>query len=269
MFSKFFHLKYFLQIFIFGAVLAVVQCGQLGHGGYSQQSQYNTINHGASYGAAPYYNSAALDHAAYNNGLGYGGSLSPLIHQSSLTHAAPLAHANSFAHSASLSHAAPLIHASPLSHQASLAHGHATPLAHPSALTYSSPLAHAAPLSHAATISHTAPFAHATSHANVVSLSHASRSHVGKYGGYYSGQAYNSHPKYQYSYSVEDPHTGDHKAQHETRDGDVVKGGYSLLQPDGSFRKVSYSADDHNGFNAVVHNSGPSHHVYSAQYHHY
>lgn len=51
-----------------------------------------------------------------------------------------------------------------------------------------------------------------------------------------------------YSYSVEDPHTGDHKSQHEVRDGDVVKGEYSLLQPDGSFRKVTYSADDHNGY---------------------
>ncbi|XP_068630568.1 larval cuticle protein A2B-like [Battus philenor] len=66
-----------------------------------------------------------------------------------------------------------------------------------------------------------------------------------------------AHPKYGYSYSVEDPHTGDHKSQHEERDGDVVKGEYSLLQPDGSFRKVTYTADHHNGFNAVVHNSPP------------
>lgn len=56
-----------------------------------------------------------------------------------------------------------------------------------------------------------------------------------------------AHPKYDYSYSVSDPHTGDHKEQHEARDGDVVKGEYSLLQPDGSFRKVTYTADDHNG----------------------
>ncbi|TKX27865.1 cuticular protein RR-2 [Spodoptera litura] len=56
-----------------------------------------------------------------------------------------------------------------------------------------------------------------------------------------------AHPKYDYSYSVSDPHTGDHKTQHEVRDGDVVKGEYSLLQPDGSFRKVTYTADDHNG----------------------
>ncbi|GBP81531.1 Cuticle protein 18.6, isoform B [Eumeta japonica] len=50
-----------------------------------------------------------------------------------------------------------------------------------------------------------------------------------------------AHPKYDYSYSVSDPHTGDHKTQHEVRDGDVVKGEYSLLQPDGSFRKIQRS----------------------------
>lgn len=68
---------------------------------------------------------------------------------------------------------------------------------------------------------------------------------------YYIVSIFNSfqaHPKYDYSYSVSDPHTGDHKTQHEARDGDVVKGEYSLLQPDGSFRKVTYTADDHNGW---------------------
>lgn len=62
-----------------------------------------------------------------------------------------------------------------------------------------------------------------------------------------------AHPKYDFSYSVSDPHTGDHKSQHESRDGDVVHGYYNLLQPDGSVREVKYSADDHNGFNALVH----------------
>lgn len=32
------------------------------------------------------------------------------------------------------------------------------------------------------------------------------------------------HPKYAFNYGVADPHTGDIKSQHETRDGDVVKG---------------------------------------------
>ncbi|KAL0892032.1 hypothetical protein ABMA27_015257 [Loxostege sticticalis] len=86
---------------------------------------------------------------------------------------------------------------------------------------------------------------------------------VAHYGGHEDHHVdYHAHPKYDYSYSVSDPHTGDHKTQHEARDGDVVKGEYSLLQPDGSFRKVTYTADDHNGFNAVVHNTAPAHHEY-------
>lgn len=59
--------------------------------------------------------------------------------------------------------------------------------------------------------------------------------------------------------------TGDNKAQHEVRDGDVVKGSYSLVEPDGSIRVVDYSADDVNGFNAVVKKIGPSVHVAPAQ----
>ena len=42
-----------------------------------------------------------------------------------------------------------------------------------------------------------------------------------------------AHPKYAYKYGVSDHHTGDIKSQHETRDGDVVKGSYSLVEPDG------------------------------------
>lgn len=52
---------------------------------------------------------------------------------------------------------------------------------------------------------------------------------------------------YEFSYSVEDPQTGDHKSQHESREGDVVKGQYSLVQPDGAVRTVDYTADAHNG----------------------
>ncbi|XP_068630570.1 cuticle protein 7-like [Battus philenor] len=95
-----------------------------------------------------------------------------------------------------------------------------------------------------------------------------------EYSGHYTGPAsyddhdYYAHPKYDFAYSVADPHTGDHKSQHESRDGDAVHGYYSLVQPDGSVRKVVYSADDHTGFNAVVHNSVPSVHPLQA-YHHY
>ena len=62
-----------------------------------------------------------------------------------------------------------------------------------------------------------------------------------------------SPPKYSFSYGVNDPHTGDNKEHHETRDGDVVHGSYSLVEPDGTRRTVEYTADPHNGFNAVVH----------------
>nr|XP_034824578.1 cuticle protein 7-like [Maniola hyperantus] len=89
------------------------------------------------------------------------------------------------------------------------------------------------------------------------------------YGGHYDGHDVYAHPKYDFAYSVADPHTGDHKSQHESRDGDAVHGYYSLLQPDGSVRKVEYTADDHNGFNAVVHNSAPSVHPQPAYNHYY
>ncbi|RZF45294.1 hypothetical protein LSTR_LSTR014059 [Laodelphax striatellus] len=73
---------------------------------------------------------------------------------------------------------------------------------------------------------------------------------------------YHTHPKYSFKYGVHDLHTGDVKSAQETRDGDVVKGQYSLVEPDGSVRTVKYTADKHNGFNAVVHKSGHSKHDY-------
>ncbi|KAF9405912.1 hypothetical protein HW555_013538 [Spodoptera exigua] len=115
-------------------------------------------------------------------------------------------------------------------------------------LQHGSPIVHAAPL-----VQHVAPAA--IHHAPVVH-------HISPVAIRNDEQVEHHAPaKYEFSYSVEDPHTGDHKSQHETRDGDVVKGEYSLLQPDGSVRKVEYTADDHNGFNAVVHNSEPSVHA--------
>ncbi|XP_075971017.1 cuticle protein 7-like [Anticarsia gemmatalis] len=76
----------------------------------------------------------------------------------------------------------------------------------------------------------------------------------------YDGHDTYAHPKYDFEYSVSDPHTGDHKSQHESRDGDSVHGYYSFVQPDGTIRMVEYTADDHHGFNAVVHHSAPSVH---------
>ncbi|XP_072396885.1 larval cuticle protein A2B-like [Diabrotica undecimpunctata] len=67
---------------------------------------------------------------------------------------------------------------------------------------------------------------------------------------------YYAYPKYEFNYGVADGHTGDHKSQKEVRDGDVVKGSYTVAEPDGTLRTVHYTADDHNGFNAVVTRSG-------------
>ncbi|XP_055628767.1 cuticle protein 8-like [Toxorhynchites rutilus septentrionalis] len=71
---------------------------------------------------------------------------------------------------------------------------------------------------------------------------------------------YNAHPKYKFEYGVKDSHTGDHKQQWEVRDGDVVKGQYSLHEADGSKRIVDYKSDDHNGFEAVVQKVEHGHH---------
>ncbi|XP_025830566.1 adult-specific cuticular protein ACP-20-like [Agrilus planipennis] len=82
---------------------------------------------------------------------------------------------------------------------------------------------------------------------------------------------------YSFNYGVADHKTGDIKHQHETREGDAVKGEYSLHEPDGTIRTVKYTADKHNGFNAhvireghAVHPQHISHHeVHGDDGHHY
>ncbi|XP_046805946.1 pupal cuticle protein Edg-84A isoform X2 [Lucilia cuprina] len=72
------------------------------------------------------------------------------------------------------------------------------------------------------------------------------------------------HPKYNFAYEVQDTVSGDSKSQTESRDGDVVHGEYSLTDADGFRRTVKYTADDVNGFNAVVHREPISGHVANA-----
>ncbi|XP_050669082.1 cuticle protein 8-like isoform X1 [Leptidea sinapis] len=107
------------------------------------------------------------------------------------------------------------------------------------ALSYSAPAVyHSAPAPvayHAAPVHYAAPIAKVVAHQEEI-----------------------AYPKYEYNYSVADGHTGDNKQQQEVRDGDVVKGSYSFHEADGSIRTVEYSADDHSGFNAVVHNTAPT-----------
>uniref|UniRef100_A0A0K8T5N4 Cuticle protein 8 n=1 Tax=Lygus hesperus TaxID=30085 RepID=A0A0K8T5N4_LYGHE len=82
---------------------------------------------------------------------------------------------------------------------------------------------------------------------------------------------YYAPPHYAFEYKVHDGHTGDVKSQHETREGDVVKGYYTLKEADGTTREVHYTADKHNGFNAEVKRIGHAHHapVHHASAHHH
>lgn len=68
---------------------------------------------------------------------------------------------------------------------------------------------------------------------------------------------YDPASSYSYSYDVQDPATGDSKSQSETRYGDVVRGSYSLIEPDGTRRVVEYTADPLTGFNAIVNRHPP------------
>ncbi|KAI5645264.1 insect cuticle protein domain-containing protein [Phthorimaea operculella] len=103
-------------------------------------------------------------------------------------------------------------------------------------------------LGHGAVVAHAAPVIHAPAYG----VAHAAAPEV------------YAHPRYQFNYGVADGHTGDQKSQWEARDGDVVKGQYSLVEPDGTVRTVNYSADDHNGFNAVVSRTGHAAHPAAA-----
>lgn len=77
-------------------------------------------------------------------------------------------------------------------------------------------------------------------------------------------EEYDPHPQYSFAYDIQDGLTGDSKSQHESRDGDVVSGSYSLVDPDGQKRTVDYTADPINGFNAVVRREPLVHHVAAA-----
>ncbi|XP_071455810.1 cuticle protein 18.6-like [Hetaerina americana] len=60
-----------------------------------------------------------------------------------------------------------------------------------------------------------------------------------------------SYPKYRYAYRVTDPEHGNYQEKFESRDGDIVHGFYSLVEPDGHIRVVRYTADK-TGFHAHV-----------------
>ena len=90
--------------------------------------------------------------------------------------------------------------------------------------------------------------------------------HGGDGGGH--GHDYHHHPSYKYEYGVKDPKTKDHHTQWEHRDGDVVKGEYTLDEADGTKRVVKYSSDKKTGFSAHVERIGHAHHDHGHKGHH-
>lgn len=108
--------------------------------------------------------------------------------------------------------------------------------------------------------------------------------------GIIAGYQHEQPANYQFNYEVHDTHLGDIKRQHEVAKDGQISGEYSLVEPDGIHRRVvSYTANDHDGFNAKVHreawNGGhqtqitkvvapvkviqPAVHTYSAPSHYY
>ncbi|KAK7086509.1 hypothetical protein SK128_008001 [Halocaridina rubra] len=64
---------------------------------------------------------------------------------------------------------------------------------------------------------------------------------------------------YDYGYGVADAYTGNDFGHSESSDGNVVKGSYHVLLPDGRKQIVTYTADHYNGFQAQVSYEGTAH----------
>ncbi|CAG9785280.1 unnamed protein product [Diatraea saccharalis] len=63
---------------------------------------------------------------------------------------------------------------------------------------------------------------------------------------------YDPHPSYQFGFDVNDDQYTNYQNRKEQRDGDVIKGSYSVVDSDGFVRTVTYTADPKEGFKAEV-----------------
>jgi len=59
-------------------------------------------------------------------------------------------------------------------------------------------------------------------------------------------------PQYNFSFDVKDDELTNYQNRQEERDNGVIKGSYSVVDPDGYVRTVTYTADSKNGFQAKV-----------------
>jgi len=60
------------------------------------------------------------------------------------------------------------------------------------------------------------------------------------------------HSNYDFGYDIHDSHTGNIQGRKEHGSKHSITGSYWVQDPDGSKRQVDYTADDHNGFKAIV-----------------
>ncbi|CAG5058644.1 unnamed protein product [Parnassius apollo] len=63
---------------------------------------------------------------------------------------------------------------------------------------------------------------------------------------------YDPNPSYQFGFDVNDDQYTNYQNRKEQRDGDVIKGSYSVVDSDGFIRTVTYTADPKEGFKAEV-----------------
>ncbi|KXJ76155.1 uncharacterized protein LOC109401031 isoform X2 [Aedes albopictus] len=63
---------------------------------------------------------------------------------------------------------------------------------------------------------------------------------------------YDPNPSYQFGFDVKDDEFTNYQNRKEQRDGNVIKGSYSVVDSDGFIRTVTYTADPKEGFKAEV-----------------
>jgi len=63
---------------------------------------------------------------------------------------------------------------------------------------------------------------------------------------------YENSPNYQFGFDVKDDEFTNYQNRKESRDGNVIKGSYSVVDSDGFIRTVTYTADPKEGFKAEV-----------------
>ena len=68
---------------------------------------------------------------------------------------------------------------------------------------------------------------------------------------------------YSFNWAVNDRDSGNDFGQEEQSDGNVVRGSYRVLLPDGRVQIVTYTADHENGYQATVEYQGEA--VYPTQ----